>query len=111
MRTLVLISAIVFSSFSFSNDKIVIDKKACKYVQERISLIEKFHSLEEGYSFELLSASKFLSKITSFKSKSKYSYKSIGDAKENDINTWKTWFEGNKHLLYWDDQLKTVRVR
>ncbi|PHS03775.1 MAG: hypothetical protein COA88_15065 [Kordia sp.] len=111
MRILFLISAIVFSSFSFSNDKIVIDKKACKYVQERISLIEKFHSLEEGYSFELLSASKFLAEITSFKSKSQYSYKSIGDAKENDINAWKIWFEGNKHLLYWDDQLKTVRVR
>jgi len=111
MKNLILIAAIVFSILSFSKDKIDVDKKACKYVQERISLIEKFHNLEEGYSLELILASKFLSEITNFNSKSGHSYKAIGVTKENDLRTWKNWFEKNKHLLYWDNQLKTVRVR
>ena len=111
MRTLILIAAIVFSSFSFSNDKIDIDKKACKYVQERISLIEKFHSLEEGYSLELTSASNFLGQITNLKSESGYGCETIGKTKISDLKIWKKWFNENKHLLHWDSKSKTVFVR
>jgi len=132
MKTLILFTLTVFSGFSFTHktmkntelktlgeqtilkcsiDNIDIDKKACKYVQERISLIEKFHNLEDGFSIELKSASIFLSEITNLESKSGYSYRSIGTTEENDLSMWKNWFEKNKHLLYWDDQLKTVRVR
>jgi len=111
MKTLILIAAILFSSFSFSNDKIDLDKKACKYVQERISIIEEFHSLEEGYSFELISASNFLGQISNLKSKSGYSHQTIGKTESNDLATWKNWFKENKHLLHWDNASKSVIVR
>ena len=92
-------------------DKKNIDKKACKYVQERISIIEEFHNLEEGYSLELTSASNFLGQITNLKSKSGYSYETIGKTESNDLKTWKNWFNENKHLLHWDSKTKTVFVR
>jgi len=92
-------------------DKKNIDKKACKYVQERIAIIEDFHSLEEGYSFELTSASNFLGQITNLKSKSGYSYETIGKTESDDLTTWKNWFNENKHLLHWDSKSKTVIVR
>jgi len=92
-------------------DKKNIDKKACKYVQERISIIEEFHSLEEGYSFELTAASNFLGQITNLKSKSGYSYETIGKTESNDLKTWKNWFNENKHLLHWDSKTKTVIVQ
>jgi len=92
-------------------DKKNIDKKACKYVQERIAIIEEFHSLEEGYSLELTSASNFLGQITQLKSKSGYSYETIGQTESNDLKTWKNWFNENKHLLHWDSKSKTVIVR
>jgi len=92
-------------------DKKNIDKKACKYVQERIAIIEDFHSLEEGYSLELTSASNFLGQITNLKSKSGYSYETIGKTESNDLTTWKNWFNENKHLLHWDSKSKTVIVR
>jgi len=92
-------------------DKNDIDKKACKYVQERISIIEDFHSLEEGYSLELTSASNFLEQISNLKSKTGYSYETIGKTESNDLKTWKTWFNENKHLLHWDSNTKTVIVR
>jgi len=111
MKTLILITAILFSSFSFSNNEIDLDKKACKYVQERISIIEEFHNLEEGYSTELTSASNFLGQISQLKSKSGYSYKTIGKTESNDLKTWKNWFNKNKHLLHWDSKSKTVIVR
>jgi len=88
-----------------------IDKKACKYVQERIDTIEDFHSLEEGYSIELISASNFLGEITKLKSKSGYSYETIGKTESNDLKSWKNWFNENKHLLHWDNKSKTVIVR
>ena len=92
-------------------DKKNIDRKACKYVQERIAVIEDFHNLEEGYSFELTSASNFLGQITQLKSKSGYSYETIGKTESNDLKTWKNWFNENKHLLHWDNESKTVIVR
>ena len=99
----------------FATDKNIskknIDKRACKYVQERISIIEDFHNLEEGYSLELTSASNFLGQITNLKSKSGYSYETIGKTESSDIKTWKNWFNENKHLLHWDDKSKTVIVR
>lgn len=99
----------------FATDKNInkknIDKKACKYVQERITIIEEFHNLEEGYSIELTSASKFLGQITNLKSKSGYSYETIGETESSDLKTWQNWFNENKHLLHWDDKSKTVIVR
>lgn len=93
-------------------DKKNIDKKACKYVQERISTIEGFYTNDEGYSLELLEASKFLANISEIESNYLYSYEAIGDALEtNDVTTWKNWFEANKHLLTWDDELKTVVLK
>jgi len=92
-------------------DKKNIDKKACKYVLERIAIIEEFHSLEEGYGFELTSASNFLEEITKLKSESGYGYKTIGETENNDLKTWKNWFNENKHLLHWDSKSKTVIVR
>jgi len=101
----------VFATEKNSVDKNDIDKKACKYVQERITIIEDFHSLEEGYSIELISASNFLEEITQLKSKSGYSYQTIGETESNDLKTWKNWFNENKHLLHWDSKSKTVIVR
>lgn len=100
----------------FATDKNInkkdLDKKACKYVLEQISTIEKFYTDDEGYSVELLEASKFLSTISEIKSNYLYSYQAIGDALEtNDVTTWKSWFEANKHLLAWDDELKTVVLK
>ncbi len=92
-------------------DKKNIDKKACKYVQERISIIEEFHNLEEGYSLELTSASNFLGQISNIKSKSGYSHETIGKTEINDLTTWKNWFNENKHLLHWDSESKSVIVR
>lgn len=89
-----------------------IDKKACKYVQEQISIIEKFHNLETGYSFELASASHFLGDITKLASKTGYSYKTLGKMdNNNDVKTWKNWYQENKHSLYWDTLTKSVRLR
>jgi len=87
-----------------------IDKKACRYVLQRIAVIQEFHSLEEGYGVELTSASNFLEKITKIKSKSGYSYETIGETKNNDLKTWKNWFNENKHLLHWDRKTKTVVI-
>lgn len=93
-------------------DKKNIDKKACKYVLERISTIEKFHNDDEGFSVELLTASQFLENISDIESDYLYSYEAIGTAlKSNDISTWKSWFEANKHLLTWDNELKTVVIK
>jgi hypothetical protein len=93
-------------------DKKNIDKKACKYVQERISTIEDFYNNDEGYSLELLDASQFLGTISEIESDYLYSYEAIGDALEtNDVTTWKNWFEANKHLLAWDDELQTVVLK
>jgi len=101
----------VFATEKSIVDKNDIDKRACKYVQERIAIIEDFHSLEEGYSIELISASNFLGEITKLKSKSGYSYQTIGKTESNDLKTWKNWFNENKHLLHWDSKSKTVIVR
>lgn len=93
-------------------DKKNIDKKACKYVQEQISTIESFYTNDEGYSLQLLEASQFLTTISEIESNYLYSYEAIGDALEtNDVATWKNWFEANKHLLTWDDELKTVVLK
>jgi hypothetical protein len=108
-----LLTGILFLLISnvFATEKNNIDKKACKYVQERISIIEEFHNLEEGYSLELTSASNFLGQITNLKSKSGYSYETIGKTKISDLKIWKKWFNENKHLLHWDSESKTVFVR
>lgn len=93
-------------------DKKNIDKKACKYVQERLNTIEEFHNSDVGFSFELVNASEFLASITELESDYLYSYEAIGATVNTDaITAWKNWFEANKHLLYWDDELKTVRVK
>ena len=93
-------------------DKKNIDKKACKYVQERLNTIEEFHNSDVGFSFELVNASKFLTDITELESDYLYSYEAIGASVETDgITAWKNWFEANKHLLAWDDELRTVRVK
>ena len=92
-------------------DKKNIDKKACKYVQERLAIIEEFHNLEEGYSFELVSASNFLEQISNLKSKSGYTHSTIGKTETSDLATWKNWFNENKHLLHWDSESKSVIVR
>lgn len=88
-----------------------VDKKACKYVKQQIELVEKFHSLEDGYSLELVSASKFLGEISNLKSDWTYSCLADEPSTDIDVKTWKSWFEANKQNLYWDSQLKTVRLR
>lgn len=88
-----------------------VDRRACKYVKQQIELVEKFHSLEEGYSLELVSASKFLGEISKLKSEWSYSCLAEEPTTDVDVKTWKTWYEANKSNLYWDNQLKTVRVR
>ena len=101
----------VFATEKNNVNKNDLDKKACKYVQERIDIIEDFHSLEEGYSLELTSASNFLGQITNLKSESGYGCETIGKTKISDLKTWKKWFNENKHLLHWDSKSKTVFVR
>lgn len=114
----IIITGVLFLSIgnAFATDKNInkkeLDKKACKYVQERISTIESFYNDDEGYSFQLLEASQFLTNISEIESNYLYSYEAIGDALEtNDVTTWKNWFEANKHLLTWDDELKTVVLK
>jgi hypothetical protein len=113
----IILTAILFLLVGnvFATDKNIdkknIDKKACKYVQERIAIIEEFHSLDEGYSIELISASNFLGQISNLKSKSGYSHQTIGKTESNDLVTWKNWFNENKHLLHWDSESKSVIVR
>lgn len=93
-------------------DKKNIDKKACKYVQERIATIEEFHNTDVGFSYELINASNFLGNITELKSDYLYSYESIGATEITEsIVAWKNWFEANKHLLVWDDELDTVIIK
>ncbi|MGB0896036.1 MAG: hypothetical protein ACPGU9_05810 [Flavobacteriaceae bacterium] len=93
-------------------DKKNIDKKACKYVQEQIATIESFYTNDEGYSLELLEASQFLTNISEIESNYLYSYEAIGDTLEtNDVIVWKNWFEANKHLLTWDEELNTVVIK
>ncbi len=113
LKHVMLIGAMAITTSSiFGTEKDnTIDKKACKYVKEQISLIEKFHNLEEGYSLELVSASNFLQQITQLKSKTGYSYETIGLTKANDLEAWKKWFDENKHLLHWDKETKTVIVQ
>ncbi|MFD0962701.1 hypothetical protein [Pseudofulvibacter geojedonensis] len=109
---LFLLVANVFATGKNSNiDRKNVDRKACKYVQEQIDLIEKFHSLEEGYSLELVFASKFLGEISNLKSEWKYSCLADEPTSDIDVKTWKNWYNDNKHNLYWDAQLKTVRMR
>ena len=109
---LFLVVGNVFATNEGELDKKAIDKKACKFVQEQISIIEKFHNLKAGYSNELISASSFLGEITKLESKTGYSYKTLGKMdNNNDVQTWKTWFKENKHLLYWDAETKSVRLR
>lgn len=109
---LFLVVGNVFAVSGKDDHKKDIDKKACKYVQEQISIIEKFHNLETGYSFELASASNFLGNISKLASKTGYDYKTLGKMENNnDVKTWKTWFEENKHSLYWDTVTKSVRLR
>lgn len=108
---LFLLTATAFATEKSNIDKNDIDKKACKYVQERIAIIEDFHNLEEGYSIELISASNFLGQISNLKSKSGYGYETIGKTESNDLTTWKNWFNENKHLLHWDSKSKSVIVR
>lgn len=114
----IILSGVLFLTIGnvFATDKNIdkknIDKKACKYVQEQISTIESFYTNDEGYSLQLLEASKFLTTISEIESNYLYSYEAIGEALEtNDVATWKKWFEANKHLLTWDDELKTVVIK
>lgn len=109
----ILLTGILFLLIGnvFATDK-NIDKKACKYVQERLNTIEEFHSTDVGFSYELINASKFLVNITELKSDYSYSYEALGSTvKTESIKAWKNWFEANKHLLYWDAELETVKVK
>mgnify|MGYP000079533265 CR=1 FL=1 len=108
---LFLLAGNVFATEKNINKK-DLDKKACKYVQERIDTIEEFYSSDVGFSFELINASKFLANISEIESNYLYSYEAIGEALEtNDVMIWKNWFEANKHLLSWDDELNTVIIK
>ena len=109
---LFLLVANVFAAGSDKDeDRKNVDRKACKYVQEQIDLVEKFHSLEEGYSVELVSASKFLGEISNLKSEWKYSCLAEEPTSDIDVKNWKAWYNENKYNLYWDAKLKTVRMR
>jgi len=89
-----------------------IDRRACKQVEERISLIEKFHSLEEGYSDELQQASNFLENLTLLSARSVYHYSDVkSETSIKDVAMWKSWYSKNKNLLYWDKVNHTVRLR
>jgi len=110
-KLILLLSLVIIITSGFSTEKTKQSKKACKYVRQQIDLVEKFHNLEEGYSLELLSASKFLGEISNLKSKWTYSCQSEVPTSDIDVVKWKSWFEANKQNLYWDDQLKIARIQ
>lgn len=94
-----------------AQEKPKLNHKACKFVKEQLTLVEKFYNLEEGYSLELMSASKFLGELTNLKSKFVYSCLTAEPTSDVDVSIWKKWYQENKHLLYWDNLSKTARVR
>ncbi|MFD0962700.1 hypothetical protein [Pseudofulvibacter geojedonensis] len=111
-KMFVLLFCTAFISCSLSaQQKSRLSQKACKFVKKRIDLVEKFYNLEEGYSIELMTASKFLGELTNLKSKYVYSCLTEEPESNKDVIIWKKWFEKNKHLLYWDKFSKTVKIR
>lgn len=112
-NSIVILLLVAFTACKTSSPVVAsFDKKACKYFNEKISLVEDFNNQVEGYSNELISASNFLSEVTEIKPESNYSYEGLGfDASNQDLSQWKSWFKNNKHLLYWDKDEKTVKVK
>lgn len=110
-KVLVLLLCTALSCSLSAQQKPKLSQKACKFVKKRIELVEKFYSLEEGYSLELMSASKFLGELTNLKSKYVYSCLTEDPESNKDIVIWKKWFEKNKHLLYWDNFSKTAKLK
>ena len=86
------------------------DKKVHKIFVKNIKLVENFYNNIDGYSLELKSASVFLTKLTNIKSNALYSYEGLGTLSASDVTDWKNWYIKNKHLLYWDDKSKTIRL-
>ena len=111
----ILVVALAFTSCKTSNDVVVenLDKKACKYFIEQITVVEAFNNETVGYGIELQSASRFLEGITEIRPEGVYNYTGLGSATSTieDLNQWKSWFSKNKHLLYWDSEANTVKVK
>jgi len=86
------------------------ERKVQKFFSKNIKLVENFYKNIDGYSLELKSASTFLVELTKIKPLGVYTYKGLGVLSESDVTDWKNWYKSNKHLLYWDEKLKTVRI-
>jgi len=86
------------------------ERKVQKLFSKNIKLVENFYKNIDGYSLELKSASKFLVELTKIKPLGLYTYKGLGVLSEADVTDWKNWYKKNKHLLYWDDKSKSIRV-
>lgn len=90
-----------------------IDKKACKVITESISEVERFYNDDSaGYSMALKTASALLQEVSNIESTTKYVYEGIGEElSSSDVYNWRNWYNNNKHLLFWDTELETVRLK
>ncbi|NQY29192.1 MAG: hypothetical protein HRT69_06955 [Flavobacteriaceae bacterium] len=86
------------------------ERKVQKLFTKNIKIVENFYKNKGGYSLELKSASIFLTKLTNIKPNALYSYEGLGTLSASDVTDWKNWYTKNKHVLYWDDKSKSIRI-
>jgi len=103
-----LLILILFSSCNLSDCQ---DEKACSYYKEKIQIVTKSINKERIDVGRVNNAIVFLEKITTINSTSDGNYLGRFNPTKADLKKWTEWYDDDKHLLFWDNIKKTVKVK
>ena len=94
------------------NNAQCIDDKACNIFTHNLEIAIKYSKFDgTKINEDMDEVIHFLEKITGIESESELGYSGYDPPTQSDIEKWGKWFETNKHILYWDGESKSVRLK
>lgn len=99
---------LIFSSCTLSKCH---DEKACTFFEEQLSITKKAIEGEQVDVGQINNAILFFENITSISSESSGNYLGRFSPIKEDYKRWKSWYDKNKHQLYWDGKSEKVKLR